>query len=146
MVVVYKFDSEGQESSKYGFWQVFRIRWFCAAAAVVKYFRLLSVPRGGRFEVKMIKGAQKRVVVVKVADSNIFEEAYFVLKRDKDATGGDMAREAGRIIESLDPTGAREKVKRARELKMKIALILCGMGSGALLTAIFSGIAVLLGG
>ena len=106
---------------------------------------IIIVPQGGGFEVQMIKGAQKRVVVVKVADSNIFEEAYFVLKRGKGDTGGDLAREAGRIIESLDPTGVHERAKRSGELKMKIALILCGMGTGALLTAIFSGIVMLFG-
>ena len=48
----------------------------------------------------MLKGAQKRMVVVKTQDSRIFEEAYFVMRTDSAATGEDMVSEANRIIES----------------------------------------------
>ena len=48
----------------------------------------------------MIKGAQKKMIVVKTAESDVFEEVYFVLRRESLAQEGDMVREASRIIES----------------------------------------------
>lgn len=47
----------------------------------------------------MLKGAQKRMYVVKMGQDSPFEEAYFVLKRECDAVvGTDMVSEATRII------------------------------------------------
>lgn len=47
----------------------------------------------------MLKGAQKRMYVVKLGQDSMFEEAYFVLKREKSAAAGnDMISEATRII------------------------------------------------
>lgn len=46
----------------------------------------------------MIKGVQRRIVVVKTADSPIFEEVCFVMRRDVKGRGGDMVTEANRII------------------------------------------------
>lgn len=48
----------------------------------------------------MIRGAQKKMIVIRTHDSRVFEEAYFVIRRDTDAaTGdGDMLSEADRII------------------------------------------------
>jgi hypothetical protein len=47
----------------------------------------------------MLKGAQKRMYVVKLGQESPFEEAYFVLKRECEAVEGkDMVSEAARII------------------------------------------------
>lgn len=47
----------------------------------------------------MLKGAQKKMYVVKMGEDSLFEEAYFVLKRDPVAAQGkDMVSEATRII------------------------------------------------
>lgn len=47
----------------------------------------------------MLKGAQKKMYVVKMGEDSLFEEAYFVLKRDIVAVQGkDMVSEATRII------------------------------------------------
>lgn len=47
----------------------------------------------------MLKGAQKRMYVVKLGQESPFEEAYFVLKRERGAVEGkDMVSEAARII------------------------------------------------
>ena len=46
----------------------------------------------------MIKGVQKRIVVVKTADSPVFEEVCFVMRREAKSRGGDMVAEANRII------------------------------------------------
>ena len=54
----------------------------------------------------MLRGSQKRMIVVRTRDSRLFEEAYFVIRRSADEHGGDaddewdMLREANRILES----------------------------------------------
>lgn len=48
----------------------------------------------------MIRGAQKRMIVIRTHDSRVFEEAYFVMRRDSEmaVTDSDMLSEADRII------------------------------------------------
>ncbi len=56
----------------------------------------------------MIRGSQKKMIVVRTRDSRVFEEAYFVMRRDADRAGAkeqdtdelDMLWEANRILES----------------------------------------------
>ena len=55
---------------------------------------------------KSVRGYQKRVIYLKNTGSPLFDEAYFIVSREGEATGlakGDMIYEANRIIdESLD--------------------------------------------
>ena len=54
----------------------------------------------------MIRGAQKRMIVLRTRDSRVFEEAYFVMRRDAEGDGTceqDMIREANRILERSLP-------------------------------------------
>ena len=48
------------------------------------------------------KGCQKRMIMLKNTGSEIFDEAYFILKEERilrsDVNENDMVREAGRII------------------------------------------------
>lgn len=67
----------------------------------------------------MIKGAQKKMIVVKTAGSEVFEEAYFVLRRESLAAEADMVREASRIIDS-------HGVKKARCEKARIGSLIIG--------------------
>ena len=62
----------------------------------------------------MVRGCQKKIVYLKSTGSDVFDEAYFVV-RDS-ALGGigecDMVKEANRILEdsvSLDKKGSRIK-------------------------------------
>lgn len=54
----------------------------------------------------MLRGSQKRMIVVRTRDSRVFEEAYFVIRRDAEGRNGgetaesDMLREANRILEN----------------------------------------------
>ena len=56
----------------------------------------------------MLRGSQKRMIVVRTRDSRVFEEAYFVMRRDADRAGTrkqdtdelDMLWEANRILEN----------------------------------------------
>ena len=94
----------------------------------------------------MIRGAQKRIVVMKTADSAIFDEAYFVLKKGREASDGDMVREANRIIDEADGARGPEKGHKGEMRAMKLSLLICGMGAGSVITAALTGIAVLMGG
>ena len=50
----------------------------------------------------MLRGAEKRMIVVRTRDSRLFEEAYFVVRPEADRGAGDetdMLREANRILE-----------------------------------------------
>ena len=50
----------------------------------------------------MLKGAQKRMIVIRTRGSRLFEEAYFVMRRDlpdADTRRSDMLWEANRIID-----------------------------------------------
>ncbi len=60
----------------------------------------------------MLKGAQKRMIVVKTANSRVFEEAYFVMRTDTAPSDRDMVGEANRIIESCANT-RRESKRRS---------------------------------
>ncbi len=76
----------------------------------------------------MLKGAQKRMVVVKTADSRIFEEAYFVVRNEPEVSGEDMVGEANRIIESC--TGRRRE--RLKKANAAVIVPLCAFMGGSL--------------
>ncbi len=76
----------------------------------------------------MLKGAQKRMYVVKLGEDSMFEEAYFVLKREQaNVQGSDMVGEATKIIRQS--MGQEESVKRTTK-RWPQALI--GFALGAL--------------
>ena len=86
----------------------------------------------------MLKGAQKRMIVIRTADSDLFEEAYFVVRAGVEKNGTDMEFEANKIIEGC--AGNRKGKKRA-DSKALLLLALCftvGMiiGGGITLIAI----------
>ena len=59
----------------------------------------------------MLRGAKKNMIVVRTRDSRMFEEAYFVMRRDSSLTAvdeADMLWEANRILENTVPQGPRE--------------------------------------
>lgn len=78
----------------------------------------------------MLKGAQKRMYVVKLGEDSLFEEAYFVLRREAGTVqGGDMVSEANKIIRQSD-RGPTQPPRKGREL-WKIALgFVCGLVTG----------------
>ena len=79
----------------------------------------------------MLKGAQKRMYVVKLGQESPFEEAYFVLKRECDAVAGkDMVSEATRII-GLSAAGREAGTEggEKRVLHLVISFV-CGLLAG----------------
>lgn len=85
----------------------------------------------------MIRGTQKRMVVVKTAESKCFEEAYFVVRRECPTGRDDMIGEANKIIEQLE-CGKRNAREERSGVFRNVALLVCGGGVGAMLTAILS--------
>ena len=77
----------------------------------------------------MLKGAQKRMIVVKTQDSRIFEEAYFVMRTDVAASGEDMVSEANKIIDKCCEK-RREKVKR---VETAILVPICAVMGGSII-------------
>ena len=78
----------------------------------------------------MIKGAQKKMYVVKLGQDSPFEEAYFVLKREKDAVvGKDMVSEATNIIRqsARQPEKSKSGAERWRTMAVGFA---CGLLTG----------------
>lgn len=70
----------------------------------------------------MLKGCQRKIILLRDTGSNIFEEAYFVLKADaearRDLSESDMVSEARRIVEentlSLSCSAGMKKSKSAK--------------------------------
>ena len=72
----------------------------------------------------MLKGAQKKMIVVKTSDSDIFEEAYFVVKGGVERSKPDMVSEANRIIEDCFE---KRKERTSRDMKALIISLLSFM-------------------
>ena len=81
----------------------------------------------------MIKGCQKEMIVLQTKESQIFESAFFVLRRERPCgkAATDMLAEANRLIGAGN--GYLQKRRRCgRRLGFFIGL-LCGAALGALL-------------
>ena len=79
----------------------------------------------------MLKGAQKRMIVVRTNDSSIFEEAYFVVKTNYDCEEMDMVAEAERIIDAAIPRQSKKKALRDKKRNMIFGI--CGIIIGLLI-------------
>lgn len=78
----------------------------------------------------MIKGCQKKIILLKNTGSDFFEEAYFILKDGalpSSATENDMIREASRIISESQLSSYCAKT-RSRGIRQRIAYCLLGAG------------------
>ena len=84
----------------------------------------------------MLKGAQKKMIVVKTADSKLFEEAYFVMRKDTLSSSDDMVGEANRIIDSCAP-----KKKERNGSRISLPLVALGAFMGG---SVFGGAIALL--
>ena len=76
-----------------------------------------------------MRGYQKKVIYLKNTGSPLFDEAYFIVSREGEATGlaeGDMVYEANRIIdESLDgESGGERRVMLRRILGFGLPFLL----------------------
>ncbi|MBQ8409316.1 MAG: hypothetical protein IJY39_10695 [Clostridia bacterium] len=77
------------------------------------------------------------MIVVKTSDSSMFEEAYFVLRRECSGEERDMVTEANRIIEGC--TGRRRTRRGGLRLWMlALATFLCGSVLGGFIVGLCS--------
>lgn len=85
----------------------------------------------------MIRGAQKRMIVVKTADSALFEEAYFMVRAGVERVESDMVFEANRIIEECAPRRTRKKKGDFFVLILPVICFIAGslIGGGLALVA-----------
>ena len=66
----------------------------------------------------MIKGCQKRIILVRDTGSELFDEAYFILKKDipcDDSIEGDIVRAATAIINQNSFPKSTKKTKKNRK-------------------------------
>ena len=62
-----------------------------------------------------MRGCERKIIMLKGTDSEIFDEAYFLLRRDlKNTEGDEIVREAHRIVAS-NTTRKRKRVAGAGE-------------------------------
>lgn len=77
-----------------------------------------------------IKGAQRRMVQMRITDSRYYEEAFFLLKKDFPplrASDGEMLAEANRILGECAGWQKAQKQPRAA----KAGWLICGFFFGA---------------
>ena len=84
----------------------------------------------------MIKGCEKKIIMLEGNESSVFECAYFVMRKNAGARGDgerDMIREANRIVELCLPGGMlrAERKKRLRSFLCRGAIFLLGALLGA---------------
>lgn len=86
----------------------------------------------------MLRGAEKRMIVVRTRDSRLFEEAYFVVRPEaegRESDSLDMLWEANRILDSsMAAAKGREAVSSSpsprRGLLRGLVWFLMGLGTG----------------
>lgn len=82
----------------------------------------------------MLKGSRRQLIVVRTGRSRYFDEAYFILRREMDAskTGReDILQEANRILQESTPDGKRNR-RRSLFLMPFLLGLLIGCGIAAL--------------
>lgn len=72
-----------------------------------------------------MRGCERKIIMLKGTGSEIFDEAYFLLRRDFKARGGsdEIVREAQRIVEH-NTTGQRSKPCRREMLQFSLGMLL----------------------
>ncbi len=80
----------------------------------------------------MIKGINKKMIVVKNTGSKYFEEAHFIIRNGTDARERDIIKEASRIVGTVLTENGKEPKPRGRVLKTVITLLL-SFASGTIL-------------
>ena len=95
----------------------------------------------------MIKGCQRRIIMVKDTGSRYFESAYFVLRQDlpKGSRESDMLAQAHRMIDAYIPDGealaapnAHKDISRQKQKKISPVLmgIILALASASLTVAV----------
>ena len=85
----------------------------------------------------MIKGASRRMVVLKNTGSPLFEEAYFILREEAETKGlrTDMVAEANRIV-SANALPPRDTKRKGGALLMTLSFLLGALVGGGSATMV----------
>ncbi|MBQ9760315.1 MAG: hypothetical protein IJW16_03080 [Clostridia bacterium] len=77
----------------------------------------------------MIKGSRKQMIVLRTEGNRYFDEAYFILRREIETTGGggDILAEANRILEESAP----RRIGRLKRARGAILGFFAGSAAGA---------------
>ena len=86
----------------------------------------------------MIRGVQRKIIVIKGDKSSVFENVYFLLRNDisdanrSDRSDGDILREANKIIAQNYSDKKRKKYEKRKKIRRGLAIFLSGLLLGAL--------------
>ena len=85
----------------------------------------------------MLKGFNRRVVVMKNPDSKIFDEAFFVVKENAifDKREKSPVETAKKIIRDLEREGSGKRERKALEVTKAIIFLLLGAALGIIVSA-----------
>ena len=85
--------------------------------------------------IDMVKGTQRKVIVLKDTKSGIFDEAYFIVKTsaDPNLNRRDMTNEAKRISEEFSVNQKKKSDKYIRPLWFFIGVAFCSLLCAVLL-------------
>lgn len=81
-----------------------------------------------------MRGCQRQIILLRGTESQIFDEAYFLLRKDFDRSRGsdaELLREAERLVE-------RNTTRRRARRHSRLWLFAAGMLSGGLVLWLFS--------
>lgn len=79
-----------------------------------------------------MRGCQRKIILLKGTDSQIFDEAYFLLRRDFEERGQEeIVREAQRIVDRNTTRRRRRRVS-ARDMIVFAIGAICGIACGLL--------------
>ncbi len=85
-----------------------------------------------------MRGCERRIIMLKGTDSEIFDEAYFLLRRDfkNQESEAEIVDEAHRIV-SLNTTKRRKRAFLKKEMLLFAAGIALGAATAIILAIIF---------
>ena len=89
----------------------------------------------------MIQGAERKMIVVKTSTSSVFEEAYFVVRRDAVRRKTDMITEANRIIDGYGENKSRDLLHRLALIGISTGCFVSGGVIGAAIAVLLCGFA-----
>ena len=86
---------------------------------------------------KMLKGCQKQVVVLRGRNGDMFEEAYFILRTGAPVSGvPEMLCEANRIVEATKPCRERKKGIPSHVIGFVFFAVGLAVGAGLVLISV----------
>ena len=84
-----------------------------------------------------MRGCERKVIMLKGTDSEIFDEAYFLIRRDcKESDGREIVSEAQRIV-NMNTTRRRHTSRKKKEAAAFFAGLFSGLAVGVILLMIF---------